>query len=130
MKPIKTIIPATPGFYLVEPITDENNVVVEAALIPVIGWAFHEHSLGTADHLLTVAPVTTVEIVTTDCPPILEEKTGRVFSYLAEHPTIENWINSQNEKEKNRVRLDRMLDRKREELGITTKPKNGGKNVV
>lgn len=129
MKPIKTIIPAHPGFYLVEPVTDENNLVVEAALIPIIAWAFIDYRLDADDHFLSIAPVTTSEIVTEDCPPILEEKTGQVFSYIAEHPTLEDWINSQNEESKNRVRLDRVLDRKRAELGITNKS-NGGENVL
>lgn len=127
MKPIKTIIPAQPGFYVVEPVTDENNIVVEAALTPVIAWAFIDHGAAD-DNFLSVAPVTTSEIVTTDCQPILEEKTGKVFSYIAEHPTLNHWINSQNEEAKNRVRLDRMLKQKRAALGITTKPKTGGKH--
>lgn len=126
MKPIKTIIPAHPGFYVVEPVTDESNIIIEAALIPIIAWAFIDHNCGEAAASITVSPVTITEIVTEDCPPILEEKTGRVISFVAEFENIAEWINSQNGETKNRVKLDRMLRRKRAELGITTKPKSGG----
>lgn len=126
MKPIQNVVQANPGFYVTEPVTDENDMVVEAVLIPVIAWAFINHNPGEPEPIITVAPVTPNGVEHQGEVAVLEEKTGRLFTFIAEYSSIQDWIDSQNEQTRKRSRLDRIIKSKSLENKANTGKEKAG----
>ena len=82
----QSTLSATPGFYIVEPVT-EGNKIVDAVLMPIIGWALHEG---------VVYPVSIFEVCENSDYPILTPN-GTVFDcFQASYDNIQDWMTCKN----------------------------------
>ncbi len=85
-KKTKTIT-ALAGFFLIDPIRDEANKVVDSVLIPIIAWTVRENSYTTPITIFS-SKEDNFLILTPD---------GRVFDELeTEYPSIQHWIGFKN----------------------------------
>ena len=89
----QAIIPATPGFFVVEPITEDNKIV-EAGLIPIIGWIIREGC---------VFPVTPIETLDNtfynpnfNTPLILTPENLVLDGINAVYESLQEWMDDQN----------------------------------
>lgn len=80
---VKHIIPAQPGFFLLYPVTDENNDIGDVAKEHVIAWA--------VDDIGAIYPVTPSEIVDHGNPFILTPS-GTVDSYGEQWDDLDGWL--------------------------------------
>ena len=82
------IIAATPGYFIVEPVTEDRKKIVEAVLVPIIGWMIQD---GFSN------PITLFQTLYDNDFPILTPS-GIVFdAFQTPYDSVQDWINLHNE---------------------------------
>ena len=80
------IIAATPGFSIVEPVTEDDKIV-EAVLVPIVGWIISEG---------IVHPVSMFEFCKNNDYPIMTPA-GIVFdAFQTPYDSIQDWMTYKN----------------------------------
>lgn len=84
----KSFIPANPGFYIVQPI-EENNKVFDTVIVPVIGWLLDD---------AIVVPVTMSSVCEDNMYPILTPSGSVIDTSETVYDNIQSWMTGINER--------------------------------
>jgi len=88
MKSNNALIPANPGFFLLEPVENSNGTIVEIVLIPIIAW-----QLGDQGEIYPISMIQRID----DADQAIKDCNGVVHSPFGDvYDSVEDWIDEKN----------------------------------